>query len=308
MLANAPSSFFESNRVMVLATARLEELGPDLDRLVAKPDVLHVRLGRLDDASIGAMAADMIGQKEVPTTLTSFLARESQGNPFFAAEYVRAAVDAYILHRDARGRWQYELGSSDLNKLALPKSIQELVRRRLEALPPGPRRLLQGVGSILGREFDPDILAAVASGINLVSDANLLDLLADLTGTRSSRRRPGIAPPDARPPAGQRAELSVPDARRTELHKHIGQVLETWHAREGTLDRAYGHLAHHFDRGRELAKALDYDLAGAQARARTRPTRHTRRSGTSSGRRRSRVSWGGVLRRSMVPGGSGCSA
>jgi serine/threonine protein kinase len=265
MLANAPSSFFANSGVMVLATARSEDLGSDLERLLTNDDVLHVKLGRLDDAAIGAMAADMMGQKEVPAALISFLERESQGNPFFAAEYVRAAVDAGILHRDGRGRWQYDLGSSDLSKLALPQSIQELVRRRLEALPDDAQQLLQ-LAALIGRDFNPDILAAVVRVLDLVSEARLLALLADLTRRQIFEEMPSGSLRFTHDRLRAGAELRVADQRRTELHKHIGRALETWHTREGTLDRVYGQLAHHFDRGRELAKALEYsDLAGAQA-------------------------------------------
>ena len=210
LLANVPASFFETNRVMLLGTARSEELGPDLDRVITRPDVLHITLGRLDDASIGAMAADMMGHKQVPATLVSFLRNESQGNPFFAAEYMRAAVDAGMLLRDARGHWQHELHGSDLSKLALPQSIQEVVRRRLEALPEDAQRLLQ-LAALLGREFDPDVLGAIVGGVSPTTDVELVNQLADLTRRRDPRGGAvGIVPVHARPSARER--------RRVRLH------------------------------------------------------------------------------------------
>ena len=272
LLGNVPASFFENNRVMLLGTARSEELGAGLEAVIAKPEVLHVALGRLDDASIGAMAADMMGQREVPATLASFLEKESQGNPFFAAEYMRAAVDAGMLLRDARGRWQHELGSPDLRNLALPHSIQEVVRRRLDALPQDVQRLLQ-LAALLGREFDPDVLGAIVSGISPTSDVELVNQLADLNRRQILEETPSGGFRFTHDRLRASADAAVPLDRRADLHKHIGQVLETWHTQQGTIDRVYGQLAHHFERGRELAKALLYsDRAGEQAH-RTHATR-----------------------------------
>jgi eukaryotic-like serine/threonine-protein kinase len=264
-IGNAPASFFEANRVMLLGTARSEELGPDIERLTSRPDVLHVVLGRLDEAALGAMAADMMGQRSVPQTLVSFLGRESQGNPFFAAEYMRAAVDAGMLLRDARGHWRHETAGADLTALALPHSLQDLVRRRLEALPADAQRLLE-LAALLGREFDPDVLGAIVGGISPITDAELVDQLADLTRRQILEETISASFRFTHDRLRTAADAAVPAERRPELHRHIGQVLETWHKEQATLDRAYGQLAHHFERGNELAKALRYsDLAGEQA-------------------------------------------
>jgi hypothetical protein len=265
LLANVPAAFFETNRVMLLGTARSEELGPDLDRVVTKPDVLHITLGRLDDASIGAMAADMMGHKQVPATLVSFLRNESQGNPFFAAEYMRAALDAGMLLRDARGHWQHQLHGSDLSKLALPQSIQEVVRRRLEALPEDAQRLLQ-LAALLGREFDPDVLGAIIGGVSPTTDVELVNQLADLSRRQILEEVPSGAFRFTHDRLRASADASVSAEQRAALHSHIGRVLETWHANLGTLDSVSGQLAHHFERGHELAKALQYsERAGEQA-------------------------------------------
>jgi hypothetical protein len=170
-----------------------------------------------------------------------------------------------MLLRDARGHWRHETGGTDLSDLALPHSIQEVVRRRLEALSPNAQRLLQ-LAALLGREFDPDVLGAIVAGISPMSDAELVDQLADLSRRQILEETPSASFRFTHDRLRTAADASVAAERRPELHKHIGQVLETWHTQQGTLDRAYGQLAHHFERGNELGKALRYsDLAGEQA-------------------------------------------
>jgi DNA-binding CsgD family transcriptional regulator len=67
--------------------------------------------------------------------------RRSGGNPFFVAELVRLVRDEGSVRPDA-----------------LPRGVREVIGRRLRALPDDARRLLEAA-SVLGRDFDLDLLA-----------------------------------------------------------------------------------------------------------------------------------------------------
>src|SRR5690606_12511146 len=95
-------------------------------------------------------------------TLTEFVAARSEGNPLFAAEYVRTAVDEGLLRRDIDGRWH--IGTSDdesYDRLPTPGSVQELVLRRLHSLSPAARDMASAAAT-LGRTSPPEVLAEVA--------------------------------------------------------------------------------------------------------------------------------------------------
>ena len=52
------------------------------------------------------MVGDMLALSPAPEPFVQFLSRQSEGNPFFVAEMLRAAVAEGLLDRDAKGRWQ----------------------------------------------------------------------------------------------------------------------------------------------------------------------------------------------------------
>ena len=79
------------------------------------------------------------------------MAEKAEGNPLFAEEIV-----SYLIERGAiRATVDF-----DLNALAaaLPGSVQSLLTARVDRLAPNDRTLLQAA-SVIGRQFDPDLLA-----------------------------------------------------------------------------------------------------------------------------------------------------
>src|SRR5262249_32406024 len=125
-LGSLSEHYFRGNPIFILGTFRSEEVTPEIERMATEPHVTNLRLDRLDAATIGTMSADMMGQRSVSEDLAAFLSTESSGNPFFVAEYLRAAVDASLLFRDERGRWQTAGGARAFDSLGLPRNLQAL--------------------------------------------------------------------------------------------------------------------------------------------------------------------------------------
>jgi predicted ATPase len=110
--------------LLVVGTYRTEEVGvrhvSPLRALLEAPDVAKVRLGRLDEAAVRAMIGDMLALSPPPERFAGFLNRHSEGNPFFVAEYLQAAVEEGLLMRDEQGRWQVPVRYEDL---PVPRSL-----------------------------------------------------------------------------------------------------------------------------------------------------------------------------------------
>ena len=64
--------------------------------------------GRLDERAIARTVSDMLAMDTTPERFGAFLFTQSEGNPFFVAEYLRLAVADGVLWRDQSGRWQIE--------------------------------------------------------------------------------------------------------------------------------------------------------------------------------------------------------
>ena len=267
-LSSLSERYFANHPVLILGTYRSEELAPELERIVTLPHVTNLRLDRLDTDTIGAMAADMLGQRQVSRELASFLASQSSGNPFFAAEYLRATVDAGLLFRDDRGRWQQVDGAIDFERLGLPKTLKSLVTRRLANLD-GSARQLADLAAVLGRDLNVDVLCALALELGVVADERTFD--------DSLRRLLVREVVESTSPGSLRfvheklreiAYEDLPLERQRALHRASAVLLERLHTAAGDLERVAATLAHHFEKAGELGRALPYfDRAGEAAHA-----------------------------------------
>ena len=177
---------------------------------------------------------------------------ETEGNPLFVGEIVR------LLATERR------LGESATAPLAIPQSVREVIGRRLRHLSDECNRLLT-LASVLGREFDVDALAGV---VGLERDA-ILELLDEAVEARVVSEVPGaigrlrFAHALIRDAAYHRLTSS----RRVQLHRQVGETLETLYASD--LDAHLAELAHHFFEsaaGGDGLKAIDYARrAGSRA-------------------------------------------
>ncbi len=156
----------------IIVTVRRGEEPRALTPLMHFTGVETIALGRLARAGVGVMAAEMLALPSAPEALVDLLYRYSEGNPFFAAAYLRSAVsEGYIERRG--GTWQAT--ASDFARIPLPASLQELLDRRLRV--PGADEVL-AAAAVLGGHFDEAAIQAVAGLPANVVDDLVTDCLA----------------------------------------------------------------------------------------------------------------------------------
>ena len=179
------------------------------------------------------------------------LAGETEGNPFFIEEVVRHI-------RDTSGALSEEV---TLEEAGVPEGVREVTSRRLRRLTE-PTRAVLLVASVIGREFDYDVLAAVVSQ----GDDELVEALEEGVEARVLREighvgRYGFTH------ALVRATLydSISQLRRARLHGRVGEALVS--LRGGDLDPHLAMLAHHFAQAAPVERpdrAIDFALAAAR--------------------------------------------
>lgn len=221
----------------------------------------RLALGRLSEAETGAMLAAIFSQERVAPEFAAAIYRETDGNPFFIEEVVKALIDQGQIYRQD-GRWT----SHEIDDLAIPQSVKEAVGRRLDRLSPECMAMLY-LAALLGKQFAFSELAAVGqkSG-NPADEEALLDLLDEAVSAQLLR------PLDQDRFAfthDKIREVLVEEQnpiRRRRLHQRIGQTFESIYA----ADLA-GHiqaLAYHFIEAGDLKCGLAYcQQAGEQAAA-----------------------------------------
>ncbi|MFC1848895.1 tetratricopeptide repeat protein [candidate division CSSED10-310 bacterium] len=172
----------DSFPVLIVGAYRQEEVPSFLHNIISSSHVSNITINRLADNAVEVIVGDMLAMKPAPEALRRYLARHSEGNPFFVAEYLRAAVDHDYLFRDRYGNWQLQQASvsklfaeDDQTFLPLPSSVHGLINRRLDKLSPAARSVLQAV-AVIGRETDERLLTTMTD----LSDDELLDSISEI--------------------------------------------------------------------------------------------------------------------------------
>jgi DNA-binding SARP family transcriptional activator len=227
-----------------------EPVSEMLADLTREPSVRRLGLARLSEEDVSEyvrLTASEIASPEVVAPLFE----ETEGNPLFVAETVRLlALESP--RRDETGV-----------RIAIPESLKEVIGRRINHLSPGCGRLLV-LASVLGREFDLEVLARMAGA----SEDDVLDVLDEALSARVASDVPG------EPDRLRFAHVLIRDtlydglsaARRASLHRRAVEALEA--LSEDDPGRRLAELADHAIAARELEKgALYAERAGDRAAA-----------------------------------------
>ena len=238
----------------------------------------RLTLGRLSQEDVGVLLVALFGVHTLSTEFVDAVFRETEGNPFFVEEVIKALIEQGQIYRE-NGRWQRR----DLSELAIPQSIKEAIGRRLDRQSPACIEMLHNAAA-LGKHFTFSELAAVSA----LDENQLLDMLDEASNAQLVR-------PDPAAVVGDEAFVFTHDKirevlyeelnpiRRRRLHLRIGENLEaiyTARAAAAGLDladprccgldrqgqRGVQALAYHYVEGASLERGLLFSrLAAEQA-------------------------------------------
>ena len=250
---------FEASGVLVLCLYRVEDLRGELADVVRAPGSEAIVLDRLDDRGVAAMVSGMLALPEAPAALLRLLHHRSGGNPFFASEYLRAAVAGGDLVREG-GRWRLrapEDAGAMLARLDAPPSITELLERRLRDLDPRSRALVT-LAAVFGCEVDAALLLTTAS----MDEADAAEAIETLRFHQIFEARDGDRVRFTHDKLREAAYAQAPAEERARLHRCAAKAIE---AAGGSEDR-YDALAFHYRRATMAHEARAYaELAGRRA-------------------------------------------
>lgn len=239
-----------NRRMLVVATYRRDEVDAahahvgDFAALLAKKSVSQITLAPLDERGTRALIELQLPHFDsLDVTTVADIIRRSQGNPFFAEELLKSAL---------------ERSSSDSPR-QLPLSIQGAVLARAALLSEGERKVLS-LAAVLGERFSIERLVTLCDG-------RRDDVLLTLERAQSLHL--------VYEPRGARGELAFRHALTQEvlygellaervrpLHEAIGLELE----RRPDRNAVSVELAHHWWRAGDAQRAAAYaELAGDRA-------------------------------------------
>ncbi|MCJ7735030.1 MAG: AAA family ATPase, partial [Anaerolineales bacterium] len=146
--------YVSETKLMIIGTIRTEDLiveSPlinlfsDLER---SNKITEILLDRLDLETTRVLAADLWGEN-LDEGDADRLFRETEGNPLFVAEMVRAGLITQT--------------AADPDTRILPPKIQAVIESRLNALSP-PALELATIAAVVGRDFEFDLLIRAGDG------------------------------------------------------------------------------------------------------------------------------------------------
>ncbi len=245
--------------VMMVGTFRPEALGLQhpllaLRRRLARERLARpLRLSRLSREAVETMVVEMSGAGEAVLPLAGRLYEETEGNPFFLMEIVKALFETGLIRLE-EGSWKDDFARISEGELPLPASVTEAVRARVQRLDEKAQEAVR-LAAVLGRAFDFELLnLAWGSG-----EEATLEALDDLLRQRLIDESTDEADADYAFTHHKIQEVvyeELPRRRRQHLHGQVGAAMEA--SLGDDVGARAGELAHHF----EQACLIDQSLSG----------------------------------------------
>jgi hypothetical protein len=230
--------------LLVVATYRDDER-PALPQELPAMRVLG--LPRLGAEEMARLSESMIGEAGRAPRVLELLQRETEGNPFFLVEVVRAlAEEAGQLAR---------IGAAPLPERVFAEGVRQLIQRRLDKVPAPARELLR-LAAVVGRHLDLEVLRASAPEVELVrwledcAGAAVLDFADGRWRFAHDKLREGTL-------------ASLPREKTRELHRRAALFIEAAHPHAPEWLAA---LVHHWGQAGDTEREAHYaERAGEQA-------------------------------------------
>ncbi len=252
-------------RVMLLGLYRTDEpltgdsgeespLAEVLRRMSREKLYSEIMLDRLKEEDLELLVGSALHAEGLEPEFARILYRESEGNPFYLLETLRLLQDQGDLER-VGDHW--EMGAL-LENLEIPRSIVDLVERRLARTGRNERELLEWA-AVAGPRLDAPLLADLAGGRRLSVLRQLRTLQDEHALLVSSAAGFGFAHNKVREVIYE----SVPAPLLSEMHLMVGELLEERNA--GGESVSVYDLARHFYEAGDAARGYQYALQAADA-------------------------------------------
>ncbi|MEG4799496.1 AAA family ATPase [Microcoleus sp. ARI1-B5] len=244
----------ETGYLLVIGAYRDNEVSPahplmlTLDTVVkAGATVNTIALQPLSSESINYLVADTLNcVPDLARPLTDLVAQKTQGNPFFATQFLKALHQDRLIHftpptppyqGGATGGWQCDIVR--VREAALTDDVVEFMALQLQKLPPATQNVLK-LAACIGNQFDLGTLAVISEQLATETAADLWKALQEGLILPETEIYKFYVGPERRDEAQnlevvnykflhdrvqQAAYSLIPEQERSRVHYHIGQLL-----------------------------------------------------------------------------------
>lgn len=249
--------FESSTKLLIVGTVRTAEVSEDhplrtlLLDLRRSNQVDEVTLGPLASAETASLAASVAG-RDLDEVRTADLYRDTEGNPLFVVESVRAGLlvageRTTIEHRESSQVAPSLVPGSE----SLPPKVYAVITFRLSQLSPQARELV-GLAATIGRAFTLEVLAEASER----GQEHLVRALDELWERHVVHQHGAESYDFGHDKLREVAYAEISPARRRLLHRKVAHALERVHA--SNLDSVSGQLAAHYRQASLPEQAIRY--------------------------------------------------
>jgi tetratricopeptide (TPR) repeat protein len=211
------------------------------------------RLG-LDDTR--KLLMGLLGRKELPEGFAEKIHGQTDGNPYFIEELVKALTEQGVLDpSDPTGPLK-----KGWDEVTVPSSVKSVIDQRIARLDPDAAKVLE-YSSVIGQEFTLDMLR----GISEMKEEDLVDALDRLVRSQLViEDSGGIKLRFTHNMLREAVYGGISRSRKRILHRKVADAIEAAH--QNKLEEQTFLLAHHYAAAGDLAKCAKYFLhAGRKA-------------------------------------------
>ena len=232
-------------RLLVVGTARSEELGSDhsLHALLLATRTardVELELSPLSPDETATLVANL-SRRTIGEDGDQRLFLETEGNPLFVVEWIRAGLDELPAAGPRPG------GGGG----PLPPAAQSVIEARLAQLSPAGQELAS-LAATVGRAFTFDLLTRASAR----REEQVVETLDELWRRRIVRERGADAYDFSHDKLREAAYSRAGPARRRLLHRRVAQAMERLHATD--LDGVSGQLAAHYEHAGWIERSIEF--------------------------------------------------
>lgn len=206
--------------------------------------ITRIVLRRFNESETGDQLGALLGER-VSGEFAVAVHRETEGNPFFVEEVLKALIERGSVRRES-GRWH----RCDMAQLLIPQSVKEAIGHRLDRVSQNCNDVLR-VAAILGKVFTFEELSAAAEQTEDV----LLDALDEAANAQLIAAGSGDSFSFTHDKIREVLYEELNPIRRRRLHRHVAEGLER---RCEKAPCAVEKLAHHYIQAGDHERGLRY--------------------------------------------------
>jgi predicted ATPase len=253
--------------LLALSLRPMERISPVIRDIQQQSWCRHFMLSPLAAPAAQSYLAHILGIEAAPAALAQIVDRQSQGQPLFIREYVRALRENRIISGSGT---QFQLLGNPA-AVAIPDTIQGIIQARVDRLDEATRLTLK-VAAVIGRTFSIGLLRSIhPAAPDSASLDSQIDTLVQLNIVQPELLQPERLYRFKHHMTHEVAYASLLYEQRRDLHTRVARWYERNNAEDLRLDRStialYQLLIGHYSRAGNRSRLARYSRTAAELAA-----------------------------------------